>query len=332
MGRVLVTGGAGFVGSHVADALIRRGHDVTVLDDLSGGFREHVPGGARFVPGDVADAPLVDALFAASKFDHVFHLAAYAAEGLSHFIRRFNYTSNVLGSVTLLNASVNHGVRTFVFTSSIAVYGASPVLPVTEEVRPAPEDPYGIAKYAVELDLRSAHDLFGLDFVVFRPHNIYGPRQNIADQYRNVVGIFMNQLLQGRPMTIFGDGTQTRAFSYVDDVAPLIAEAIDTPAAWNHVFNVGSDEPVSLNDLAGHVAAAMGAEAKVEHLAPRREVAHIHAAHDRLRRVFGDRPATPLSEGLAAMARWARAWGARAGAPFEGIEIERNLPESWRRR
>ena len=331
MSRVLVTGGAGFVGSHVADALIRRGHDVTVLDDLSGGFREHVPDGARFVPGDVADAALVNGLFAASRFDHVFHLAAYAAEGLSHFIRRFNYTNNVLGSVTLLNASVNHGVRTFVFTSSIAVYGASPVLPVTEEVRPAPEDPYGIAKYAVELDLRSARDLFGLDFVVFRPHNVYGPRQNIADPYRNVVGIFMNQLLQGRPMTIFGDGTQTRAFSCVDDVAPIIAEAIDTPGARNQVFNVGSDEPVSLNDLAGHVAAAMGADRAVVHLAPRREVAHIHAAHGRLRQVFGDRPVTPLAQGLAAMARWARAWGARAGAPFEGIEIERNLPESWRR-
>lgn len=331
MSRVLVTGGAGFVGSHVADALIRRGHEVTVLDDLSGGFREHVPDGARFVRGDVADATLVDALFAASRFDHVFHLAAYAAEGLSHFIRRFNYTNNVLGSVTLLNASVNYGARTFVFTSSIAVYGASPVLPVTEDVQPAPEDPYGIAKYAVELDLRSAHDLFGLDFVVFRPHNVYGPRQNIADPYRNVVGIFMNQLLQGRPMTIFGDGTQTRAFSYIDDVAPVIAEAIDVPGARNQVFNVGSDEPVSLNDLAGHVAAAMGTDRTVAHLAPRREVAHIHAAHDRLRRVFGDRPSTPLAGGLAAMAGWARTWGARAGRPFEGLEIERHLPESWRR-
>jgi UDP-glucose 4-epimerase len=331
MSRVLVTGGAGFVGSHVAEALIRRGHEVTVLDDLSGGFGEHVPRQARFVRGDVADAALVNDVFAASRFDHVFHLAAYAAEGLSHFIRRFNYTNNVLGSVTLLNASVNHGVRTFIFTSSIAVYGASPVLPVTEDVRPAPEDPYGIAKYAVELDLRSAHDLFGLDFVVFRPHNVYGPRQNIADPYRNVAGIFMNQLLQGRPMTIFGDGTQTRAFSYIDDVAPVIAEAIEIPGARNQVFNVGSDEPVSLNDLAGHVAAAMGTGRAVVHLAPRHEVAHIHAAHGRLRRVFGDRPATPLADGLAVMAGWAREWGARAGTPFEGLEIERHLPESWRR-
>ena len=331
MSRVLVTGGAGFIGSHVAEALLRRGHDVTVLDDLSGGFRENVPDGARFVAGSAADDALVGGLFAACSFDHVFHLAAYAAEGLSHFIRRFNYTNNVLGSVTLLNAAVNHGVRTFVFTSSIAVYGASPVLPVTEEVAPAPEDPYGIAKYAVELDLRAAHDMFGIDAVVFRPHNVYGPRQNIADPYRNVVGIFMNQLLQGRPMTVFGDGTQTRAFSYIDDVAPVIAEAIDEPGAKNEVFNIGSDVPVSLADLAGHVAASLGASREVTHLAPRLEVKHIHASHEKARRVFGDRPETPLAEGLVRMARWVREHGPREGTPFEAIEVARNLPASWRR-
>jgi len=330
MSHVLVTGGAGFLGSHVADALLRRGHDVTVLDDLSGGFRENVPAGARFVQASVSDAAAVDRLFAGGPFTAVCHLAAYAAEGLSHFIRRFNYTNNVIGSVNLLNASVNSGVRTFVFTSSIAVYGASPELPVTEETPPHPEDPYGIAKHAIELDLRACREMFGLDFVVFRPHNIFGPRQNIGDRYRNVVGIFMNQLLQGLPMTIFGDGTQTRAFSYVDDVAPIIAEAVDTPGALNQVFNVGADEPCSLNALAGHVASAMGAEERVVHLAPRSEVQHVYASHDKVRRVFGERPATSLREGLARTAEWVRQHGARTTAPFEGIEISKNLPDSWR--
>jgi UDP-glucose 4-epimerase len=330
MSHVLVTGGAGFLGSHVADALLSRGHDVTVLDDLSGGFRENVPAGARFVEGSVADAATVDRLFAAGGFTAVCHLAAYAAEGLSHFIRRFNYTNNVIGSINLLNASVNTGVKTFVFTSSIAVYGTSPELPVTEETVARPEDPYGIGKHAVELDLRAAHEMFGIDSVIFRPHNIYGPRQNIGDRYRNVVGIFMNQALQGLPMTIFGDGSQTRAFSYVDDVAPVIAASLETPAAMNQVFNVGADEPTSLNELAGLVSRAMNTDGRVVHLAPRQEVQHVHAAHDKVRRVFGTRPSVPLAEGLARTAEWVRRHGARTTTVFSRIEIDRNLPESWR--
>jgi UDP-glucose 4-epimerase len=330
MSHVLVTGGAGFLGSHVADALLSRGHHVTVFDDLSGGFRDNVPAAAAFVEGSIADPIVVDDLFAKGGFTQVFHLAAYAAEGLSHFIRRFNYTNNVIGSVNLLNAAVNTGVRTFVFTSSIAVYGTVAKLPVTEITPPHPEDPYGIAKHAIEQDLRAAHDVFGLDFVVFRPHNVFGPRQNIGDRYRNVVGIFMNQALQGLPMTIFGDGTQTRAFSDVADVAPVIAEAGETPAAMNQVFNIGADEAYSVNDLARHVAAAMGVEPAVVHLAPRQEVQHVYAAHDKVRQVFGARPTTPLRDGLDRTAAWVRQHGARATAPFNWIEIERNLPASWR--
>jgi UDP-glucose 4-epimerase len=330
MSRVLVTGGAGFLGSHVADALILRGHEVTVLDDLSGGFRENIPVAAGFVQGSVTDSPLVNRVMAEGGFACVFHLAAYAAEGLSHFIKHFNYTNNVIGSVNLLNASVNSGVQTFVFASSIAVYGASPELPVTEEMPARPEDSYGIAKHAIELELRACHEMFGLEYVVFRPHNVYGPRQNIGDRYRNVVGIFMNQILQGRPMTVFGDGTQTRAFSDVDDVAPIMAGAIDVPEARNQVFNVGADQPCSLNELARQVALAMGARTDVVHLAPRQEVRHVHAAHEKVRRVFGHRPQTSLPDGLARMARWVRDHGARESAPFDNIEIAKNLPAAWR--
>ena len=329
MSRVLVTGGAGFIGSHVADALLARGHDVTVLDDLSGGFRENVPEAASFVHGTVIDAALVDRLFAERRFAHVFHLAAYAAEGLSHFIRRFNYTNNVIGSVTLLNASVNTGVKSFVFTSSIAVYGASPTLPMTEQTPPHPEDPYGIAKYAIELELRACREMFGLDYVIFRPHNVFGPRQNIGDRYRNVVGIFMNQILQGRPMTVFGDGGQTRAFSYIDDVAPLIAESIELDGARNEVFNIGADQPCTLTELTAAIARAMDVAPDVVHLPPRLEVQHAHACHDKVRRVFGDRSQTSLADGLERMAAWVRAHGARESAPFSGIEIAKNLPAAW---
>jgi UDP-glucose 4-epimerase len=328
MSRVLVTGGAGFIGSHVADALIARGHGVTILDDLSGGFPGNVPPAAALVQGSVADHALVDRLFAEHRFEHVYHLAAYAAEGLSHFIKRFNYTNNVIGSVNLLNAAINSGVQTFVFTSSIAVYGNTPP-PMTEEHTPAPGDSYGIAKYAVEMELRACRDLFGLNYVIFRPHNVFGPRQNIGDRYRNVVGIFMNQILQGQPMTIFGDGTQTRAFSYIDDVAPLIADAIDTPAAWNQTFNVGADQPYSLLALATAVASAIGVPPAIQHLDARHEVQHAHSSHEKARAVFGARPSTSLAEGLARMAAWVRTHGTRTSVPFEGIEITKNLPAAW---
>ena len=327
---MLVTGGAGFIGSHVADALLVRGHRVTVLDDLSGGYRENVPAAAAFVHGSITNAAMVDDLFSKGSFDYVFHLAAYAAEGLSHFIKRFNYTNNVLGSVNLINASVNSGVKGFVFTSSIAVYGASPELPMTEATLPHPEDPYGIAKLAVEQELAASHAMFGLDYVIFRPHNVYGPRQNIADRYRNVVGIFMNQILQGRPMTIFGDGRQTRAFSYIADVAPVIAASIETPQAWNQVFNVGADTPLTLNDLAAEVARAMGVAPVVQHVAPRSEAAHAFSTHEKIREVFGASRQMPLQEGLREMAAWVKAHGARETPKFAGIEITKNLPEAWR--
>ena len=236
--KSLVTGGAGFIGAHVVNELIKMGHSVIVLDDLSGGFEDNINKKASFVKGSVTDYDLLKKLFEEHKFDYVYHLAAYAAEGLSHFIRKFNYENNLVGSIHLINESIRHKVKCFVFTSSIAVYGAGQ-LPMTEDTVPQPEDPYGVSKYAVELDLRSAHEMFDLNYIVFRPHNVYGEFQNIGDRYRNVIGIFMNQLMQGHPLTIFGDGTQTRAFSYINDVAPHIARSVEIPAAYNQVFNIG---------------------------------------------------------------------------------------------
>src|SRR3954469_5826435 len=248
MTKCLVTGGAGFIGAHLTRALLDRGHEVVVLDDLSGGFVDNVDERADFVAGSVVDQELVDQLFEQHGFRWVYHRAAYAAEGLSHFIKRFNYTNNVIGSVNLINASVNHGVDCFVFTSSIAVYGAGQT-PMTEDMAPRPEDSYGIAKFAVEQELRASHEMFGLDFTIFRPHNVYGERQNVGDRYRNVVGIFMNQLMRGEPMTIFGDGRQTRAFTYAGDVAPIVAEAPFKSRALGQVFNVGADTPYEVRVL-----------------------------------------------------------------------------------
>ena len=327
--KVLVTGGAGFMGSHVAEELVSMGREVVALDDLSGGFAENVPAGAMFVQGSVEDHELVDALFAEHGFAHVYHLAAYAAEGLSHFIKRFNYRNNLIGSVNLINAAVNHGAACFVFTSSIAVYGAGQ-LPMREEMTPAPEDSYGIAKYAVELELKASHEMFGLDYVIFRPHNVYGERQNIGDRYRNVVGIFMNQILQGKPMRVFGDGEQSRGFTYVGDIAPIIARAATVGKARNRVFNVGADTAITVNELAGKVAEAMGCGGtEVVHVEGRNEVMHAFSDHTLVREAFGEQVETPIEAGLARMAAWVREVGARKSTSFEGIEIRRNLPLSW---
>lgn len=316
------------MGSHVADRLLRAGHDVVVLDDLSGGFRENVPNGATFVEGSVLDYSLVDNLFARHSFDYVYHLAAYAAEGLSHFIKRFNYNNNLIGSVNLINASVNCGVKCFVFTSSIAVYGAGQS-PMSEGMTPVPEDSYGIAKLAVEQELRVTHEMFGLDYIVFRPHNVYGERQNIGDRYRNVVGIFMNQLLQGKPMTIFGDGTQERAFTHIDDVAPIIAHSVEESRAKNEVFNIGADVPHTVNYLAQVVADAMELKCEVLHLPERNEVKIAYSDHSKAERVFGTKQKKTLVNGVKAMAEWVRKHGSRESSTFEGIEIQRNMPESW---
>ena len=312
----------------LAEGLAELGHDVVVLDDLSGGFRDQVPSGATFVQGSVTDADLVQRLFAEHQFDYVYHLAAYAAEGLSHFIRRFNYTNNLIGSTNLINESVKHHVRCFVFTSSIAVYGANQ-LPMREELIPLPEDPYGIAKYAVELDLHAAHRLFGLNYIVFRPHNVYGENQNLGDRYRNVIGIFMNQVMQGKPMSVFGDGLQTRAFSYIDDVAPHIANSVNVPEAYGEVINIGADTPYTVKYLAEVVARAFGAKPEIQYLPPRNEVVHAYSDHSKAERLFGRHAPVSLEEGVGRMAKWAQKVGARQSSTFDNIEVTLNLPPSW---
>ena len=326
---VLVTGGAGFLGSHVVDELVTSGARVLVLDDLSGGFGDNVHRDAELIEGSILDHDLVESLFKQNRIRHVYHLAAYAAEGLSHFIKRFNYENNLIGSVNLINASVNHDVECFVFTSSIAVYGANQ-LPMREDMVPRPEDPYGIAKLAVEQELQATQKMFGLPHVIFRPHNVYGERQNIGDRYRNVIGIFMNQLMQGQPLTIFGDGKQTRAFTYVGDVAPVIAQAPARNEAHGRIFNIGADTPCAVGRLAELVAEAMGARAEIRYLPARNEVVHAYSSHDSVRAVFDCPPETPLDEGLRRMAAWAKQVGARQSKPFSNIETPRRLPPVWR--
>ncbi|MGI8715735.1 MAG: NAD-dependent epimerase/dehydratase family protein [Solirubrobacteraceae bacterium] len=330
--RVLVTGAAGFMGSHVADACLTLGMEVVATDDLSGGFIENVPAAATWREGDLRDADFVHSLWDDGQFDFVYHLGAYAAEGLSHFIRAYNYRTNLEASVNLINNAVLGDVRRFVFTSSIAVYGAGQV-PMREDMTPQPEDPYGISKYAVELDLAAAQHMFGLDYTVFRPHNVYGERQNIADRYRNVIGIFMNNVMQEQPMPVFGDGLQTRAFSHIADLAPIIARSPLVEQARNEVFNVGADRPYTILELAETIAAAFDVEPDIVRLEARNEVVDAFSDHSKLHRVFAPGESIGLQDGIDRMARWVRDRGPCPQVEFPGtIEVERNLPPSWRER
>lgn len=326
---VLVTGGAGFIGSHVVDELVEMGHQVVVLDDLSGGFKENVNPAAVFIKGSINNVELINNLFREYRFDYVYHLAAYAAEGLSHFIKHFNYQNNLIGSVNLINASVNYNVKCFIFTSSIAVYGAGQ-LPMKEDTLPQPEDSYGIAKYAVEMELKTSRAMFGLNYVIHRPHNVFGERQNIGDKYRNVVGIFMNNIMKGEPIKIFGDGEQKRAFSYIKPVAQAIAKSAFIKSAYGEIFNIGADTAITVNQLAELVFEAMGQRVGKDHLPARNEVVNAYSEHTKAREILGDQEDIDLAEGIARMADWAKRHGSQKTKSFASIEIEKNLPESWK--
>jgi UDP-glucose 4-epimerase len=264
----------------------------------------------------------------------VYHLAAYAAEGLSPFIRRFNAHVNGVGSATVLSAVLKHEVPKLVFTSSIAVYGHARV-PYREDYAGHPVDPYGAYKWAAELDIAAAQSTHGLDFTIWRPHNVFGPAQNINDPYRNVVGIFMKAVLLSKPMRIFGDGSQVRAFSYVRGVARAIAESGWHPAYRNQTLNVGGAEPTTVRDLAYHIQSVTGNRVGIEYLPPRHEVHTATASHERFELVANDRghsvaTEVGLVEGLSLMWDWVQRQPDLSPTPLPcEIEVERGLPPSW---
>jgi UDP-glucose 4-epimerase len=325
--NVIITGGAGFIGSHVAKHCIDLGFDVIIVDDLSGGFRQNAPPASIFEHCDITESDEVDSVFAAYRPKYVYHLAAYAAENLSHFIRNYNYQNNLIGSMNIINACVNHDVKCLVFTSSIAVM-ANGDPPYTENEPFRPSDPYGVAKSAVEMDLHFALEMFGLNYIIFRPFNVYGPGQNIGDKYRNVIGIFMNQIMNNQPLTVFGDGEQKRAFSYIDDVAPYIAKSVMNENFYNHVFYIGGSKPYSINELIQVISTEFDAHPEIKYLEQRHEAKVAFAITEKFQQAFSP-TYTPLPVGIRRMAAWAREVGPRATKEFKNIEIRKNLPEGW---
>lgn len=331
MKLVLVTGIAGFLGSHIADNLIKNGHKVVGIDNLEGGKFENMPERAAFQKCDITDELAVKQIFEIYRPHSVIHCAAFASENLSHHCRAHTYKSIVLGSANIVNACVNTGVEVLVSMSSIAVYGDS-LPPFSEERTPAPADPYGAAKACMERDLASAWGHFGLNSVIFRPHNLIGTRQNMADSTRNVASIFIRQALSGQPLPIFGDGTQTRAWSPIEKVAKVIAASIDRPKIWNHTYNIGGDQVMTVDRLADLIIDMTGSIAGKIYLPDRNEVKHAYSNHQRARTAFPDflneeiNPAYCISE----MIEEARKQPFLPLQSLPAIEIHKNLPEIWK--
>lgn len=328
--KVLVTGGAGFIGSHIARYLNTRAvHQVAVVDDLSGGFRRNV-GRAIFDQVDITNTREIDGVFDWFRPDVVVHCAAYAAEGLSHWMRRFNAVQNAVGWANIANNVIRHRVKRVVVCSTMAVYG-NQTPPFDESMQPMPVDPYGAAKTAMEADVKALGDVFGTEWVIVRLHNVYGPRQNLADPYRNVVAIFTRQALEGRPITVFGDGTQTRAFSYIEDVAPVIAQLATRERLTHQIVNIGGEDPVSIFDLAHLVKEVSGTSSPIVHTPPRHEVQDAFCDHKALREMYGKWEPTPLRKGYGRMFRWASELESIQTPRQYDYEVDNDLFEPWRR-
>ena len=330
--NILITGVAGLLGSRLATWILdNTEHKVTGIDNLSGGYAENVDKRVDFHNIDLMDNfNQIDNLFNEKQFDIVYHLAAYAAEGLSPFIRVFNYKNNLMSSVNLINNSIKYGVNRFVFTSSMAVYGGSQNPPFNEDLIPSPIDPYGIAKFSVEQDLKVAYDQHGLNYTIIRPHNVYGINQNIWDRYRNVLGIWMYQIMNGDNPTVFGDGEQTRAFSYVDDVLEPLWNASQRDNCIDQIINLGGIKSYSINQAAEAVIKITGTSLEPVHLEQRHEVKHAWTTWDKSVDLLDFKHQIDLEEGLSRMWAWAQKQPMRDRFTWESFELEKNIYDFWK--
>jgi UDP-glucose 4-epimerase len=328
--KVLITGVAGLLGSRLADWIIQNNKaQVYGIDDLSGGYIENVHKKVKFYKINLAtDKNKIEKLFEKNKFDYVFHFAAYAAEGLSPFIRQYNYENNLIATTKLINLSIKYNIKRFVFTSTMAVYGNAEV-PFIEDYKQEPIDPYGIAKYACEMDIHVAGDQHGLDWCIFRPHNVYGAKQNIWDKYRNVLGIWMYQHLNNMPMTIYGDGSQTRAFSYIDDCVPYFWMGAVDERASKQIFNIGGDDHITINDACDLLIDVIGSGTKI-HLEQRHEVKHAWVTHDKIKNILNYKQTTSLRDGLSMMWDWAKVQPMRERKLWSKYELDVGIYNFWK--
>ncbi|MFY0626304.1 MAG: NAD-dependent epimerase/dehydratase family protein [Reichenbachiella sp.] len=330
MNAILITGVAGLMGSRMAEWILqnRPEYHIVGIDNLSGGHKDFIPDGVEFIKADLIDCNLSE-LLKGKKIDYVYHFAAYAAEGLSPFIRRFNYQNNLVATANVINYSIKSEIKRLVFTSSMAVYGSGKP-PFAESDLPAPVDPYGVAKYACEMDIKVANEQHGLEFCIIRPHNVYGINQNIWDKYRNVLGIWMYQKLINQPLTVFGEGNQKRAFSYIDDCLSPLWMAATSKMAKNEIINLGGIEETTILEAA-HLLAQIVGGSKIECLSPRHEVNLAYSTHEKSVKLLGYQDNTDLSVGLKQMWAWAKTLPARERFEWDRFELDKGMYPFWKK-
>lgn len=328
--KILITGGAGFIGSHLVYKLLDQGHKVSIIDDLSGGSRKNLPAGVQLWAFDCRDPKIVDEVFSIEKPDVVFHLAANAAENKAQFSPIDVTSRNWNAFINVLTPAIKYHVKRFVFTSSIAVYGALQT-PFKEHDKPQPEDLYGITKLACEQALKVMSDVHGFEYVIARPHNVYGVRQNMQDPYRNVVTIWMNSILKGEPYYIYGDGEQKRCFSYIEDVIDGLYRCGFDPDVNGFTFNLGADKTYTLNELSKVIDKVTGNTKPAIHLADRpQEVKEAIADHASAKALLFYEDRTSLEEGIAKTWEWVKEQGYQQPI-YGGIEIpSAKIPVNWK--
>lgn len=329
---ILITGVAGLLGSRLADWILKNQPEYTIIgiDDLSGGYSTNIDPQVDMHYTNLVDHDfVVSELFERVKPDYVFHFAAYAAEGLSPFIRTYNYDNNLRATAAIVNECIKHDVKRLVFTSTLAVYGHGYGGVFDEAQIPKPIDPYGVAKYACEMDIQIAGEQHGLDWCIIRPHNVYGIKQNIWDKYRNVLGIWMYQHLNNEPMTIFGDGEQTRAFSYIDDSLEPLWNAAMLPQASKQIINLGGIEEYSINHANAILKEVIGGGETVYKEA-RHEVKHSIPTWQKSVDILGFTHKTSLKEGLTEMWNWAKEQPKRDRFVWPTYELDKGIYSFWK--
>lgn len=329
--KILITGVAGLLGSRLADWIIdNTDYEVVGIDDLSGGYNENINRKITFYEFDLVDLNALEGVFKRENITIVYHFAAYAAEGLSPFIRKYNYENNLIASTNLITCSIQHDISRFIFASSMSVYGDKYTPPFSEDLRQAPIDPYAIAKYAVEMDLEIAHVQHGLDYTIVRPHNFYGRNQNIWDKYRNVLGIWMYQIINEQRPTIFGDGEQVRAFSYVDDSVIPFWNASQNDKCIGEIINLGGIKEYSINHACETLVRVTGTHLKPIHLEARHETKYAWSTWDKSVELLDFQHKVDLEEGIQLMWDWAQKQPNRKRFEWPKYELEKGIYEYWK--